>query len=249
MEFTSTIAKKSGQPFLLAVEAEKTRRARVIGKKTGLFYVPEVIKFDSEKGILCFERLDDMFTLLELIANNDSRIFEILERAGRSLAVIHEQLVLPDELKENLPEIWREDSSENVFIHGDLTLGNLCIRKSSGELVILDWSAAPLVGRRATFGPRLFDIMWLVSYLFYKVPEKKIFVFNSNRMADAFLRGYMEGKSNCDFLQKVKKLLPQYYWRNVWYLAKHQLLRKIPFFLFYETFLYMRALYYRPRIL
>ncbi|MFH1975763.1 MAG: aminoglycoside phosphotransferase family protein [Pseudomonadota bacterium] len=250
MEFKSNIARKSAPPSLLAVEVEKTKRASEIGKKSGLFYVPEIVNFDSEKGILDFERLDDIVTLADLIINGDSRIFEILKKAGRALAVIHDQLVLPDELKINLPKKWQEDSTENVFIHGDLSLRNLCFRKSIGVLVILDWSAAPLVGRCATVGPRLFDIMSLVSYLFYSVPKRKFFGYQSSRMANVFLKGYMEGNHNLDykFLQKVKKLLPEYYWRNVWYQTKHQISRKMFLYLSYEAVLYIRTLCYRPRV-
>lgn len=250
MEFKSDIARKSGNPSLLAVEVEKTKRASEIGKKSGLFYVPEIVNFDSENGILDFERLDDIATLAELIINEDSRIFEILEKTGRALAVIHDQLVLPDELIKKLPRKWQDNSTENVFIHGDLSLWNVCFRKSIGDIVILDWSAAPSVGRCATVGPRLFDITWLVCNLFYNVPRKKFFGYQSSRMANVFLKGYMEGNHNLDykFLQKVKELLPGYYWRNVWYFTKQKILRKKFFYLSYETVLYIRILYYRPRI-
>lgn len=250
MEFISNIARKTGKPSLLAVEAEKTRCAAEIGKESGLFYVPEIINFDSKKGILDSERLYDIVTLQELIINRDSCIFEIMEKAGRALAVIHEQLVLPDEMKIDLPKTWHDRTAENVFIHGDLTLRNLCFCKSNGALVILDWSAAPLVGRHATFGPREFDITWLVSYLFYAIPKKLFFVYKPSDTADAFLKGYAaeNREVNDELLQKVKYLLPKYYWENIWFLAKHQPLSKVIIYFLWEAILYTKTLGYRSSV-
>jgi len=57
--------------------------------------------------VLDFERLDELSTLLDLAIRKDKRLYELLERAGRALAVVHEQLTLPDEMKQNLPAEWR----------------------------------------------------------------------------------------------------------------------------------------------
>ena len=54
MEFIDGIARKKGDPSLLAVEAVKSRRVAEISKNCGLFYVPKVLNFDEKAGVLDF---------------------------------------------------------------------------------------------------------------------------------------------------------------------------------------------------
>lgn len=202
MEFVGDIARKTGAPSLLAVEAAKTERAGQIGKSSGLFYVPKVVEFAPDAGVLDFERLRDMSTLLELAVSRDARALELTEKAGRALAVVHDQLILPDEMKEPLPAEWMDAPDENVFIHGDFGCTNLCFHAPSGQLVILDWSTAPLMGRTPTFGSRYFDILWSASYVFRAAPSKRVFNWGAEEIARALLRGYVDGFSG----QKLNKL-------------------------------------------
>ena len=190
MEFVGDIARKTGGSSLLAVEAAKASRARDIGKASGLFSVPRVVNFDAGAGVLEFERLRGLSTLLDLAVRKDARLPELLEKAGRALAVIHEELTLPEELKHELPAAWMGSADENVFIHGDFACINVCFHEPSGQLVILDFSAAPMVGRTPTFGSRYFDIILFVSSLFHGAPCRRVFGWNAGEMADAFLRGY-----------------------------------------------------------
>ena len=106
MEFVDDIARKTGQASLLAVEAAKASRALEIGKDTGLFSVPKVVNLDAEAGVLEFERLGGLVTLLDLAVRKDRRLPELLEKAGRALAVIHAELTLPEEMKHELPAGW-----------------------------------------------------------------------------------------------------------------------------------------------
>jgi tRNA A-37 threonylcarbamoyl transferase component Bud32 len=99
MILVGDIIQKTGDPGLLAVEAEKTVRAFEIGKNSGLFCVPKVVNLDTDTGLLEFERLEGLATLLDLAISKDPRLFDLLKKAGRSLSVIHEQLILPDEMK------------------------------------------------------------------------------------------------------------------------------------------------------
>jgi len=147
MEFEGDIARKRGEPSLLAVEAAKASRALEIGKHSGLFRVPRVINLDAETGVLEFERLRELATLLDLAVRKDARLPGLLEKAGRALAAVHEELTLPEDMKVALPSIWMCRAGENVCIHGDFACINVCVDESSDELVILDWSAAPIVGR------------------------------------------------------------------------------------------------------
>lgn len=250
MEFVGNIARKTGEPSLLAVESAKSRRARQIGQESGLFYVPKVVSFDAESGVLEFERLQGLITLFELGARRDERVFGLLRKAGRALAVVHENLVLPDEMKYELPAEWMARPDENVFIHGDFAGFNLCFNKSSEQLVILDWSTAPLLGRVATYGSRFFDIVWFVIYIFYGVPRGSLLSWDARRMADAFLSGY-----NDHFPQTVQRLageyLPlmrSYYRKTVWYLLWRKPWRRAGRYLLYQLLIYPRFARYRPKL-
>jgi len=207
MEFVGDIARKTGNPAILAVEAAKTEKAGQIAATSGLFYVPRLLSFDEKKGILEFERLRGLLTIRELILRKDPRLFGILEDAGRALAVVHEQLVLSDEVKHNLPPEWMVRPEENVFLHGDCGFVNLCYHEPSQRLVILDWSTAPLMGRTPTYGSRYFDIFWFVGLLFRGVPGRKLLHWHSEKMATTFLKGYGK-RAPINTLNDFKHLIP-----------------------------------------
>ena len=189
MEFVGDIARKMGESSLLAVEAAKASRALEIGRNSGLFRVPRVVNFDAEAGVLEFERLQKLSTLLDLAVRKDARLPGLLEKAGRALAVVHEELTLPEEMKLALPSAWMCRAGENVCIHGDFACINVCFHEPSDKLVILDWSAAPMVARTPTFGSRYFDILLFVSSLFQGAPCAKVFGWDAAAMAETFLKG------------------------------------------------------------
>lgn len=203
MEFIGEIARKTGDASLLAVEAAKASKALEIGRDCGLFNVPEVVNFNAETGVLEFERLKGLSTLLELAVRRDARLPELLGKAGQSLAIIHEKLILPEEMKHELPPVWMDSAAENVFLHGDFACINVCFHEPSGELVILDFSAAPMVGRTPTFGSRYFDIILFVSSLFHGAPCRRVFGWDAKGMAESFLEGYGKASSGAD-LNAVK---------------------------------------------
>ena len=99
MEFIGDIVRKTGESSILAVEAAKASRAFEVGKDCGLFYVPKVVNFDAKAGVLEFERLSDLATLLDLAVRKDQRLPGLLKKAGEALAVVHKKLVLPEEMK------------------------------------------------------------------------------------------------------------------------------------------------------
>lgn len=224
MEFVGNIARKTGEANLLAVEAAKASRAFEIGKDSGLFSVPKVVNFDAEAGVLEFERLSDLATLLDLAVRKDRRLPELLEKAGRALAVVHAELTLPDEMKHELPAEWMDSSERDVFIHGDFACINVCFHEPSTELVILDWSGAPMVGRTPTFGSRYFDILLFVSSLFHGAPYRSVLNWNAGKMAGMFLEGYAKAAPQVklnklkDHSSKICRLQR----RNIWNLSRQR---------------------------
>jgi hypothetical protein len=248
MEIVGEIVRKTGEPAVLAIEAAKASRAFEIGKDYGLFYVPKVVNFDAKAGVLEFERLDGLVKLFDMAARKDPRLFELLKNAGRALSVIHEKLVLPENMKHELPAEWIACSGENVFIHGDFAGFNLCFDESAGRLVILDWSSAPLLGNIATYGSRFFDLIWFVIFLFYGAPRRCLFNWDAPAMADAFLAGYAERRP--EIFQRLsgdfKPLMRRYYRKTVWYLAKQRPWYKAARYLLYQLLIYPRFALYRP---
>lgn len=192
MQIVGDIIQKTGEADILKVEAEKASRAFEIGRDCGLFSVPKVVDLDAEAGMLEFERLNDLVTLLEMAIHKDRRLSGLLKKAGQALSIVHEKLVLPEEMKHELPPEWMGPAGENVFIHGDFACINVCFHEPSEELVLLDWSAAPLVGRTPTFGSRYFDILMFINSLFHGAPWREALIWNAPEMADSFLRGYEE---------------------------------------------------------
>lgn len=260
IEFSADFVRKVGDAPLLAVEATKTVRAGEIGRESGLFYVPRVLDFDRDKGVLELERLKGLVTLLQLAINKDARVLELMNRAGRALAVIHEQLILPDKIKYPLPPEWMapdlppesigggtnqpilERSEGNVFIHGDFASINVCLHEASGRLVILDWSAAPIVGRTPTFGSRYFDILWFAACVFRGAPGVRFLDWNAEGMVDVFLRGYAKRGSR-DISSGFKNYLPKIcrlHRQKIWFLAGRKSPFKATAYLCSQAFLYAR---------
>jgi hypothetical protein len=248
MEILNDIVRKTGEPDTLAIEAAKASMAFDIGKDCGLFYVPKVVNFDANVGVLDFERLDGLVTLLDMSTHKDHRIFELLKKAGQALAVIHEKLVLPENMKHKLPTEWMACPGENVFIHGDFAGFNLCFDESTSRLVILDWNSAPLLGNVATYGSRFFDIIWFVIFIFYGAPRNCLFNWNAPAMADAFLAGYAENRP--EIIQRLsgdfKPLMRRYYCKTVWFLTKQRSCYKAARYLLYQSLIYPRYARYRP---
>jgi len=248
MEVVGEIIRKTGEPGMLAIEAAKASRAFGIGKEYNQFYVPKVVKFDSDAGMLEFERLNGLVTLLDMAARKDQRLFEVLNKAGQALAVIHEKLNLPEDMKYELPAEWMLYPGDNVFIHGDFAGFNLCFDESTGRLVILDWSSAPLLGNVATYGSRFFDIIWFITFIFYGAPWRCLFNWDAPAMANAFLAGYAE--SHPEIIQRLsvdfQPLMRRYYRKTVWYLAKQRSWYKAVRYLLYQLLIYPRFTRYRP---
>jgi tRNA A-37 threonylcarbamoyl transferase component Bud32 len=224
MEIVGDVIRKKGEPELLVIEAAKAVRANEIGRDSGLFDVPKVLKFDADAGVLDFEKIDGLVTLLDLAIRKDQRLHDLLNKTGQALAVIHRQLTLPDEMKHKLPSEWLGTPDENVFLHGDYAPINACFHEPSESLVILDWSAAPLIGRAPTFGSRYFDVLWFTTCVFCGVPYKNMFSWDAEGMANAFLKGYVEEVSS-ENLNKLQDYLPkicQLQKKNILYLAGRQ---------------------------
>ncbi len=196
MEFVGDIARKTGDPALLAIEAEKSHRAAAIGRDSGLFRVPEIRAFDPDSGQLDCERIADLVTFSEFARTDRDAVVALAERAGNALARIHADLRLPEAMQIPLPAEWAIEGAESVCLHGDFTANNVCVDLVEGELVIVDWSAAPTVGRRATIGPRSFDVLMFVRHVLLGTPSTQVFGLPGPTICDRFVSGYVAGSGS-----------------------------------------------------
>ena len=243
MEFLDGIVRKTGDSSILAVEAAKTQLAGKIGHSSGLFYVPKLLKFDAEAGILEFERLEGLLALRKIATRKEPRIYDLLSRVGEALAVVHDNLVLPDELREELPAEWIDKDGENVFIHGDFDGFNVCYHEPTDRIVILDWSAAPLLNRTPTFGSRFFDMLWFVGFLFMSAENKRPFSWDAEGMSKAFLSGYANKYSPKNIQDKLfdkKDIFLHFHKRSLLFIARRRGIDRGLVFLIVQIFFYFR---------
>lgn len=188
---------KRGEPDEIALERVKTIRAGEIGTRTGLFRVPRVLDSEDEPGILVLERIAGFRRLADLAPEDDARSRGVFELLGRSMAVVHKELALPEQLVHSLPPEWMDEAGHNVFVHGDLTVRNAGWDTESGGLVIVDWAVAHDMAIDGTFGSPYFDLVWLVMSAFWTKPLLRRPLYSPRSLCDAFIRGYSD--SSPDF--------------------------------------------------
>jgi tRNA A-37 threonylcarbamoyl transferase component Bud32 len=183
---------KTGPPQLMRIEVEKTCRAHRISEQCGLFRAPKVLDYDETSGTAKFECIHNIKTLREVTASGRPPE-SFMEKLGQSLAIIHKDLKLPENMVIPLSKDYSLTGSE-VFLHGDLGPCNVCVNANNFEIVILDWRTARKLGEKVTYGSRYFDIMWFVYNLFYRPLGRARYkaAVEAGPMAEEFLRGYFK---------------------------------------------------------
>jgi Phosphotransferase enzyme family len=178
---------KSGEPRLMRVEVEKTRRGRLIGRESGLFLVPRVLEFDPVRGVAVFEKIDGLIPYREAFVFGET-YREASRRLGEALAVIHRDLILPEDMVEPLP-LPLAMTGREVFLHGDFSVYNIC-QDEEGRLVIIDWQMTGVHEGRATRGTPCFDLIWFINNLFYRPTFRHFRSREPILVARSFLEGY-----------------------------------------------------------
>lgn len=191
--FSGDTVIKTGNPDLMRVEVEKTKRALQISRHSGLFKIPEIIDYDATKGKVVFERIADIHGVRHAVSHGQE-YGKILERIGIALAEIHKKLELPDNMVEYLPDEFSFTGNE-VFLHGDFSVDNICVSDNDHAIIILDWQMTKVHGGNATYGTRYFDIVWFINNLFTKPFHKYLSGPSVKHAAEKFLSGYI---SNSD---------------------------------------------------
>lgn len=168
------------------VEACVTGAARDVARATGLFRVPAVLDVAGDSLVL--EDLGPLVPLAALMDAADPGLHDTMVAAGRALGAIHRDMELPDDCTGTMPPPW--DAPDAVCLHGDYTAHNVLI-DASGDLVVLDWAAAPMLRTVATRGSSYFDVVWFLAHLRRAASAKRL-LLPFGRWSDAFLVGYRQ---------------------------------------------------------
>jgi len=181
---------KISTPEDMRVEVEKTTRAYDIGKNCGLFSVPKVLDFNESKGVAVFERISTMVPVANIM-NYTGRHSIIFELIGKALAVIHKELVLPEDMTIELPGEFRLPGTD-VYLHGDFNGVNVCALTNKLSIVILDWQMTSRHGGLATYGSRYFDLIWFINYFLWTPKIKYLITDPVKPIAKVFLASYFK---------------------------------------------------------
>lgn len=190
IQFSEHTVSKTAAPRLMHIEVEKTRRAHQIASTCELFRVPEVLDYDELAGTAIFERIQGIAPIERTVPWGKQ--YETIARdLGTSLAIIHRELALPDEFRLPLPDAFVLEHNE-VFIHGDLTVDNVCVDLARTQIVILDWQMTPLYGGHATYGTRYFDVLWFIGTMLNRPKTSFLFGNPVAPVARIFMESYFE---------------------------------------------------------
>ncbi len=193
IKFGKNTVTKTSAPDLMRIEVEKTRRAFEIGRNCGLFRVPEVLDHDEEAGSAVFERLDVKPVSKTVPWGKRKNLAKIL---GDSLAIIHKELKLPDDMLVPLPDQFALPDEE-VCLHGDLSVNNVCVGAIWPPVAIIDWQMTPLFGGHATCGTRYFDIFWFINNLISRPYTRFLFSNPVAPVGTAFIKSYFRQSQIC----------------------------------------------------
>ncbi len=152
------------------LELIKTQLGAEIGRTTSLFRTPAIVSHDLAAGSITFERFSGFINLKQALSASRLNA-RLIERVARTLAVIHNQLSLPDDYAIPLPDFGVEVQMRPVFVHGDFSAQNIFYRAEGDELVVIDWSVTDwLTDGNGTQGPRYVDLTILLQSLFASRP-------------------------------------------------------------------------------
>ena len=204
-QLTPTRVVKQQDPTVAVIEAEKTRRAAAIASMTELFDVPRLVGGTPTLGRIEFERIVGVEPMWSwLVGCRRETGCAMAERAGESLAVIHETLRLPVGLGESLAEPWRVEpgavvdvsmtQDHEVALHGDFNAWNLLVVDGGRRLVITDWAGSDLCSPSVVRGRWVFDAAWLIITLFRSRLGPIERIGHAEAFSRAFLASYARAR-------------------------------------------------------
>jgi tRNA A-37 threonylcarbamoyl transferase component Bud32 len=158
---------KIQEPGASRRERLRTLAGREVGRRTGLFVVPEILSFDDARGEIIFERL--RLTWLREALSDPARSMELVGRAAAALAAIHGHMESPDGATTGSGgATGRGTQRDLVPLHGDFGMRNVFCLPHSDGIAIIDWSNAEWIGFDADLGPAEIDVAVFLMSLFQR---------------------------------------------------------------------------------
>jgi len=152
------------------IEREKATSMYDVLTSEPFLSTPKLVGCDESKGLLVFEKIDNM----QIFPPITGDIW--FERAGILLAHIHTSLRLPKEL--TIVRSKDEDLEGVVYVHGDFQPKNICF--SGGKLVVFDWGLRPWNSEIYTKASPAVDIAaflahwWMPCWWDFRFPVAKL---------------------------------------------------------------------------
>jgi hypothetical protein len=179
---------KIQEPAASRRERLRTLAGRDVGRRTGLFTVPEIVSFDDAAGEIVFERLNLVGLQKALSDRNRSR--ELVGRAAKVLAAVHGRMEPPEPVASTEPGKGIATEREPVPLHGDFGVFNILFLADSDRMVIIDWANADWIGLEADLGAPEIDIAVFLISLFHRRPFGPWRVSRRHELARHFLATY-----------------------------------------------------------
>jgi hypothetical protein len=190
---------KIQEPGASRRERLRTLAGREVGRRTGLFVVPEILSFDDAGGQIVFERLS--LTWLREAISDPSRSIELVGRAAAALAAIHGHMESTEGATVASPAGTRP-----VPLHGDFGMRNVFHLPDSDDIAIIDWSNADWIGFDADLGPPEVDVAVFLMSLFHRRAFGPWPISRRHDVARHFLATYSSASPyglDLDFLGEV----------------------------------------------
>ena len=183
---------KRQSPTLAQVEAEKARQGALIGERCGWFRSPHITTSATELGEIRFERLRNVVPLWSILRGH-AEPADVLERVGRALAAIHNNMQLPEHMRSVTVPKWAADYPV-VCLHGDFGVNNILVDSRARSVWIIDWML-PFKRtwlRVGTHGPCYYDLAVFISTMHTRRFFGLARIQKIAEKLDVFLRAYFE---------------------------------------------------------
>lgn len=174
-----------------SAQVKLMQAAHLLSAETRSFYVPKVLDYDEKTQIVKMEYIPDLITLKKHIAKG-KEIAHTLFYVGATLAYYHCHLELSDAERIKAPAPWTGSEPDQVVVHGDFNMTNICFSPAMDKLVILDWETSPALPFQCNWASRYLDIAQFIRSLLLQQDSFSAGLFNFQKCAKIFIMGYQK---------------------------------------------------------
>ena len=186
---------KRQSPKHSRLERERTQFGARVAAESGLFEVPDILSYEDEEGEITFRYDHGAVPLREYLVKR--REPELMKRAGRALAAIHDAGVISD--------------GSDVFWHGDYGLVNVLYSEARDRIMIVDWANAKWAFEPAerSSGSAGMDLGIALISLFHYRLLGPMYIPKPETLASALLRAYIQERGRfsmeaiCPFISQL----------------------------------------------